>query len=106
MKIVGITACPAGIAHTYMAQENLERVCKKRGFDVKIETQGSLGIENELEEDEIEAADLVILGISIAIEGEERFDGKIVYQTTADPCVTHPESVIDAALDYYAAHQA
>lgn len=42
MKIIGITACPTGIAHTYMAQECLEKECRKRGFDVKIETQGGL----------------------------------------------------------------
>ena len=46
MKIIGITACPTGIAHTYTAQECLEKEIKKRGIDVKIETQGGLGIEN------------------------------------------------------------
>ena len=46
MKIVGISACTAGIAHTYMAQEALEQECKKRGIDCKIETQGGMGIDN------------------------------------------------------------
>ena len=44
MKVVGVTACPTGVAHTYMAQEALERECRKRGYEVKIETQGSIGI--------------------------------------------------------------
>lgn len=101
MKIVGVTACPTGIAHTYMAQENLEEECKKRGFDYKIETQGSLGPENELLEKDIANADLVILGISIAIEGEERFKDKIVYRCEVGPCVSNPTKVVDDALLYY-----
>ena len=76
MKIVGVTACPAGIAHTYMAQEAIEKECKSRGYDVKIETQGSMGIENELEQDEIDEADAVILAIAINVDGEERFEEK------------------------------
>lgn len=101
MKVVGVTACPTGIAHTYMAQENLENECKKRGYECKFETQGSLGIENELSEEEIAEADLVILGISIAIEGEDRFDDKIVYQVEVGPCVSHPEKVVADAIAFY-----
>ena len=84
-----------------MAQENLINECKKRGFNVKVETQGSLGIENELTQEEIQNADLVILGISIAIEGEERFDGKIVYRTEVSPLVKRPSDVVDKALEYF-----
>ena len=76
MKIVAVAACTMGIAHTYMAQEAIELECKKRGIDVKVETQGGLGIENELEEDEIEEADFVLMAISIGIEMEERFEDK------------------------------
>lgn len=101
MKVVGVTACPTGIAHTYMAQENILNECIKRGFECKIETQGSLGIENALTEEDIRDADLVILGISIAIEGEERFDDKIVYKTDVSPCVARPQEVVDKALELY-----
>ncbi|WP_121661838.1 PTS fructose transporter subunit IIB [Metabacillus litoralis] len=76
MKIVGVTACTTGIAHTYMAQEALEKECAKRGYEVKIETQGGMGIDNELTEEEINGADAVILAIAIGIEGEERFEEK------------------------------
>ena len=51
MKVVGVTACPTGIAHTYMAQEAIEKECRKRGFEVKVETQGGMGIEQELEQE-------------------------------------------------------
>lgn len=89
MKIVGVTACTTGIAHTYMAQEAIEKECQKRGYEVTIETQGGMGIENELNEEEIASADAVILAISIGIEGDERFDekreeGKVL---TLDPSV-------------------
>ena len=47
MKIVAVTACPTGIAHTYMAQEAIEKECRNRGYEVKVETQGSMGIENK-----------------------------------------------------------
>ena len=76
MKIVAVSACTAGIAHTYMAQEAIEQECKKRGYDCKVETQGGMGIENELEQDEIDVADVVILAVAVGIEMEERFDEK------------------------------
>ena len=76
MKVVAVSACTAGIAHTYMTQEAIEQECKKRGIDCKVETQGGMGINNELEQDEIDAADVVILAIAIGIEGDERFDEK------------------------------
>lgn len=76
MKLVAVSACTVGIAHTYMTQEAIEQECKKRGIDCKVETQGGMGINNELEQDEIDAADVVILAIAIGIEGDERFDEK------------------------------
>ena len=101
MKIVAVTACPTGVAHTYMAQEAIEKECKKRGYEVKVETQGSMGIENELEQDEVDDADVVILAVAIGIEGEERFEekedsGKVI---NVDPSevIKHPSEVIDQA---------
>ena len=76
MKIVGISACTAGIAHTYMAQEALEQECKKRGIDCKIETQGGMGIDNELSQEEVDAADVVILAVAVSVEMADRFDAK------------------------------
>ncbi|WP_159633417.1 PTS fructose transporter subunit IIB [Erysipelothrix anatis] len=76
MKIVGVVACTVGIAHTYMGQEAIEVEAQKRGYDYKVETQGGMGIDNELFDDEIEAADYVIMATSIGIEMPERFDQK------------------------------
>ena len=74
---------------------------RKRGYDYKVETQGGMGIENELEEDDIASADAVILAVAIGIEGEERFEekeeeGKVI---TIDPSVVikNPAEIIDQA---------
>ncbi|MEF2784043.1 PTS fructose transporter subunit IIB [Erysipelotrichaceae bacterium HCN-30851] len=101
MYVVGITACPTGIAHTYMAQESLEKELEKRGYEYKIETQGSIGIENELEQDEVDRADMIILCVSIQIENQERFEDKKVFYGDVDECISYPERVVDKALDFY-----
>lgn len=76
--IIAVTACPSGVAHTYMAAESLESAAKAKGWQVKVETQGSIGIENELTAEEIAAADMVILTKDIGIKFEERFAGKTI----------------------------
>ncbi|RAX21446.1 MULTISPECIES: PTS fructose transporter subunit IIB [Actinomyces] len=76
MKIVAVCACTAGIAHTYMAQEAIEQECAKRGIECKVETQGGMGIDNEIEQDEVDEADVAILAVAVGIEMEERFDEK------------------------------
>jgi PTS system fructose-specific IIB component len=102
MKIVAVTACPTGIAHTYMAQEAIEKECAKRSIDYQVETQGGMGIENELEQEAIDEADVVILAIAVEIEGEERFDekrdeGKVL---NVDPSeiIKNPTKYIDEAI--------
>lgn len=102
MNIVAVAACTVGIAHTYMAKEAIEKECKKRGFSCKVEAQGGLGIEDELEQEEIDAADYVLLAIAIGIEGEDRFEekedaGKVL---TVDPgkVISDPVSVIDQLI--------
>ena len=78
MKIVGIAACTAGIAHTYMAREKLIKGAKARGHECRVETQGTIGTEYKLTEQEIAEADVVILAVDVKISGEERFKGKPV----------------------------
>ena len=97
MKIVGVSACPTGVAHTYMAQEALEKEGKKRGHEIKIETQGSIGIENEVTEEEAEEADVVILAVSVFIENEERFEDKLVLNADVNDAISYPAKVLDAA---------
>ncbi|BDU78113.1 PTS fructose transporter subunit IIB [Mesoterricola sediminis] len=73
MNILAITACPTGIAHTYMAAEQLERTGKQLGHTIKVETQGAMGLENRLTEEDIAHADALILAADIAVEGRDRF---------------------------------
>lgn len=101
MKVVAITACPTGVAHTYMAQEAIEKECHKRGYQVQVETQGSMGTENELEQEDVDTADVVILAVAIGIEGEERFDEKVaagkVISINPSEVIKHPAEVLDRA---------
>ncbi len=97
MKIVGVCACTVGIAHTYIAQEKLEKAAKKAGFEAKFETQGSIGKENALTPEEIAAADLVILAIDVKIADNERFEGKKVVQISTDVAIKSPNKLMEKA---------
>lgn len=98
MKIVAVTACPTGIAHTYMAAEQLEKTARKLGHAIQVETQGAMGIENELGAAEIRAADVVIFAADIAVQGSERFAGKRIVETSVQEAIKHPEALF-ARLD-------
>lgn len=76
MKVVAVTACPSGVAHTYMAAEALKVAGDKAGIEVKVETQGAGGIENQLTDEDIKDAVCVVLSNDVKIRNEERFKGK------------------------------
>ncbi|MGX7173078.1 PTS fructose transporter subunit IIB [Enterococcus ratti] len=99
MKIVGVAACTVGIAHTYIAQEKLENAAKKVGYEVHIETQGTIGIENELTTKQIKEADLVILAIDVKISGRERFEGKRIIQVPTEIAIKSPNKLIEKAIE-------
>lgn len=90
MKIVGVAACTAGIAHTYIAKEKLLKSAALRGHTVQCETQGSIGIEDELEPRAIREADVVVLAIDVAIEKAERFKGKKVVKIDTSTLIKNP----------------
>ena len=93
MNVVAVTACPTGIAHTYMAAESLEKTGKQLGHTVKVETQGAMGIENELSPAEIKAADYIIFAVDIDVEQKERFDGRKVIQVPVALAIKDPKGV-------------
>lgn len=99
MKIIGVAACTVGIAHTYIAQEKLENAAKKAGHEMHIETQGTIGIENELTPEQIKEADLVILAIDVKIGGRERFEGKRIIQVPSEIAVKSPNKLIEKAQE-------
>lgn len=72
---LGVTKCPVGIAHTYLAAEALEKKAKELGCAIKVETQGSAGVENKITSSDVAKASGVIIAADVAIEGMERFDG-------------------------------
>lgn len=96
--IVAITACAAGIAHTYMAAESLEQAGKKRGDSVRVETQGSIGAENILTEQEIREADVVIVAADIDID-LARFAGKRVLKVRSVDAIKDANALIERALN-------
>jgi fructose-specific phosphotransferase system IIB component len=93
MKIVAVTACPTGIAHTYMAAEQLAKTAKKLGHTIKVETQGAMGIENELSQADIDAADVAILATDIALERPERFAHIRKVEVPVQSVLKHPDGV-------------
>ena len=99
MKIVAVSACTAGIAHTYMAQEALEQECEKRGIEIKVETQGGMGIDNELEQDEIDEADVVIFAVAVGIEMEDRFDEDKIIEVDPSYAIKNTKDLIDEAVE-------
>ncbi|MDE3066341.1 MAG: PTS fructose transporter subunit IIB [Verrucomicrobiota bacterium] len=93
MKLVAVTACPTGIAHTYMAAEQLEKTAKKLGHSIKVETQGAMGIENELSQAEVDGAEAVIIAADIAVEREERFSRARKIQVPVQAALKDPEAI-------------
>lgn len=103
MFIVCVTACPTGIAHTFMAAESLQNVAHARGFEVKVETQGSLGGENVIDEHDLARADGVIIASEVAIEGRERFDSLPLIECSVEDPIREGEAVMDALVAEIAA---
>ncbi|MGF1792468.1 PTS fructose transporter subunit IIB [Photobacterium profundum] len=93
MRVIAITACPTGIAHTYMAADKLTETAKKLGISIKIETQGAMGIENRLTKQDIQRADIVILAADINIEHSHRFDNKKCLKINIQDALQQPKRI-------------
>lgn len=96
-RIVAITACPTGVAHTFMAAEAIESEAKKRGWWVKVETRGSVGAGNAITAEEVAAADLVIVAADIEVD-LDKFAGKPMYRTTTGLALKKTAQELDKAL--------
>jgi len=97
VKFVAVTACPTGIAHTYMAAEQLEKTAKMLGHSIHVETQGAMGVENELPVQAIRDADAVVLAADIEVEKRERFAGKRIVEVTVHEAIKNPKAVLAKA---------
>ncbi|QTL39512.1 PTS fructose transporter subunit IIBC [Xenorhabdus budapestensis] len=97
INIVAITACPTGVAHTFMAAKALETEAQKRGWKIKVETRGSVGTDNTLTDTEIAVADLVIVAADIDVDLSP-FSGKCLYRTSTSAALKKTANELDKAL--------
>ncbi|HEM4073180.1 TPA: PTS fructose transporter subunit IIB [Streptococcus suis] len=93
--VVALCACPMGLAHTFMAAEAIEMEAKERGYQYKVETQGSDGVQNKLTPNEIAAADFIIHAIAVTPLELERFDGYEVYEVGLQEVIKDVKHIFD-----------
>ena len=101
MYIIGISACPTGIAHTYMAADAIEHAAANIGADFKVETQGSIGIENRLNGSDIEKADLIV-----AVREFNRFDNakNKIFEISLTDVITSGDDLIKKEMEKRGIH--
>lgn len=97
-NLVAITACPTGVAHTFMAAEALQQAAIRKGYDLQVETRGSVGARNVLEAQAIEEADVVLLAADIEVD-VARFAGKRVFRCGTGVALKQPDATLDRALE-------
>jgi len=97
MKMVAVTACPTGIAHTYMAAESLEKAARELGVEIKVETEGSVGAENALTPEDIASADVVIIAAATQVP-KDRFAGKPILEVPIQDAIKNGKAVIERAM--------
>ena len=93
MRIVAVTACPTGIAHTYMAADALTKTAPKFNVSIKVETQGAMGVENQLSAHDIAQADRVLIVSDIEIEQPNRFDANKTVRIAMEDVLLSVEKV-------------
>jgi len=98
MKLVAVTSCPVGMAHTYMASAALKEAAKNLGIEIKVETQGMTGISNRITPSDIQEADAAILTNDVLIEEQERFEGLPVYTTSTSKIIKNVKEVIQETI--------
>ena len=98
MKLLGVTGCPTGIAHTYMAQEALSEAAKKFGCTIKVETNGAIGVENELTPSDIENCDAIIVACDKNVD-MDRFNGKPVIEVSVTDGINRAEELVKRCID-------
>ncbi|MDH1007808.1 PTS fructose-like transporter subunit IIB [Pseudomonas nicosulfuronedens] len=96
-KVVAVTACPTGVAHTFMAAEALQQTAQQMGVELRVETQGSVGARNPLTAEEIAAADVVLLAADIEVN-PERFAGKRIFRCGTGVALKQPQATLERAL--------
>lgn len=95
MFLVAVCSCPVGIAHTYMAAANLKKAAKKKGIEIKVETQGATGVEDEITKEDIDRADGAIIASDVKIKGMDRFESIPTMSFKVNEPIKDAEAVIE-----------
>ncbi|MCI5900269.1 MAG: fructose PTS transporter subunit IIB [Lachnospiraceae bacterium] len=99
MFLVAVCSCPVGIAHTYMAAANLKKAAKKKGIEIKVETQGATGVEDEITREDLARADGAIIASDVKIKGIERFDDVPTMSFKVNEPIKDAEAVIEELVE-------
>ena len=99
MFIVAVASCPVGIAHTYMAAANLKKYAEQKGIEIKVETQGASGIENEITAEDIARADGAIVASDVKIKNQGRLDSIPTLSVSVSEAVKGAKSVIEELME-------
>ena len=94
MHIVAVTSCPTGVAHTYMAAERLERAARALGHTIKVETQGAMGIENEVTAEDIAHAQVAVFAAGVPVRDPERFAGLPIVEVSVAEAIKNAEGIL------------
>ena len=94
MKILAVTSCPSGVAHTYMAAAAIKKAALAKGHEIKVERQGSIGIENEITMEDVKDADIIILTKDVSLSNTERFTGKPIVKVPITDVVKKSDKII------------
>lgn len=100
-KILAITACPVGVAHTYMAAEMLEKAIKEKDFDAKVETQGASGVDNEITQKDINEAVALIIAADVELQKMDRFKGIPTVKVSLQDAIKKSDQIIDDVITKY-----
>lgn len=99
MFIVAVASCPVGIAHTYMAAANLKKYAEQKGIEIKVETQGASGIQNEITAEDIARADGAIVASDVKIKNQGRLDSIPTLSVSVSEAVKDAKSVIEELME-------
>ena len=99
MFIVAVASCPVGIAHTYMAAANLKKYAEQKGIEIKVETQGASGIENEITAEDIARADGAIVASDVKLKNQGRLDSIPTLSVSVSEAVKDAKSVIEELME-------
>ena len=99
MYLVAVCSCPVGIAHTYMAAASLKKAAAKKGIEIKVETQGAQGVEDEITEEDIKRCDACIIASDVKIKGEKRFKDVPTMNFKVNEPIKDADAVIEELVE-------